>query len=57
MSMSKGAGALFNGIVALGLSMIVWRLTHSALGWAVLFTPGAVLVLWGFYLVLVEGGR
>jgi hypothetical protein len=57
MSMSKGAGALFNGIVALVLSIILWRLTHSTLGWAVLFTPGAVLVLWGFYLVLVEGGR
>ena len=56
MSMSKGAGALFNGIVALVLSIILWRLTHSTLAWAVLFTPGAALVLWGFYLVLV-GGR
>ena len=53
MSMSKGAGTLFNGIVALVLSIAVWRLTHSALGWAVLFAPGAALVLWGFYLVLV----
>jgi hypothetical protein len=57
MSMSKGAGALFNGIVALVLSIILWRLTHSTLGWAVLFAPGAVLVLWGFYLVLVGDGR
>jgi hypothetical protein len=52
--MSKGASTLFNGIVALGLSLVVWRLEHSVLGWAVLFMPGALLVLWGLYLVFSE---
>jgi hypothetical protein len=56
MTMSKGAGALVNGIEALCLSLVLWRLTHSALGWAVLFMPGALLVLWGFYLVLRNDG-
>lgn len=56
MSMSKGAGALVNGIEALCLSLVLWRLTHSALGWAVLFTPGALLILRGLYLVLRNDG-
>ena len=55
MSMSKGCGTIVNGIGALCLSLVMWSLTGSALGWAVLFTPGAVLVLWGLY--LVKDGR
>lgn len=49
--MSRGVGALFNGIVGLCLSIVVWRLTHSASGWAALFAPAALLLVWGLYRV------
>jgi len=26
----------------------MWRLTHSFVGWAALFIPGAALVVWGW---------
>ena len=38
---------ILHGLLGLALSLLVWRLTHSWLGWAVLFAPGAGLVLWG----------
>jgi hypothetical protein len=51
--MTKGGSALFQGIGGLFLSLLVWRLTHSNLGWLALFLPAAVLTLWGLYRVFV----
>lgn len=52
--MSKGASALFNGVLGSGLSLVVWRLTHSELAWAVLFAPAALLTMWGLYRVFIQ---
>jgi hypothetical protein len=52
--MARGPLALFHGIVGLGLSIVLWRLTDNALAWAVLFGPGAVFTLWGLYRVFVR---
>jgi hypothetical protein len=40
-------GYFVNGLIALALSLVIWRLTHNFLGWAVLFLPGSALVIWG----------
>jgi hypothetical protein len=41
----RGAiGLIINGLVAVSLALLVWRLTGSVLGWGVLFIPGSVLV-------------
>jgi hypothetical protein len=50
----KSVQTIFNGLVALALALIVWRVTHSFLGWLVLFLPGAGLVFWGLFLVWKE---
>jgi hypothetical protein len=42
---------LFQGLAGLVLSLLMWRLTGSVLAWAILFTPGALLVGRGLYLV------
>jgi hypothetical protein len=41
---SSAAKALFEGTFVLILSLAVWRMTGSTLGWFMLFAPGAVLV-------------
>lgn len=43
----RTVGFLINGLIALAFSLAVWRLTHNFYGWAVLFGPGAVLVIKG----------
>jgi hypothetical protein len=45
-------GYVVNGLIALALSLAIWHTTHSYLGWAVLFVPGAALVLWGWRAIL-----
>ncbi len=47
MIRSPGAGELLNGLLALFLSILVWRVTHVVWAWALLFAPGSVLVLMG----------
>jgi hypothetical protein len=47
-----GVGSILNGIVALILSLIVWRLTGNFLGWIALFLPGAILIFWGWVIAL-----
>lgn len=48
------AGNIVNGMIALALALAIWHITHSFLGWAVLFIPGAALVLRGAYLIFKE---
>lgn len=48
------AGGVINGLIALALSLAIWHITHSFLGWVVLFLPGAALVLRGAYLIFTE---
>jgi hypothetical protein len=43
-----GFGYVVNGMIALPLSLAIWHITHSFLGWLVLFLPGSALVLWGW---------
>jgi hypothetical protein len=50
--MPRGAVELFQGIFILFLALLLWRATHSLIGWAVLFLPGAIYTLWGLYLVI-----
>lgn len=45
---------IINGLMGLCLSLIMWKLTESFLGWIVLFIPGALLVLVGWYVALRE---
>jgi hypothetical protein len=47
-----GVGHLLNGILALALSLIVWRLTGNFYGWAALAIPGAVLIFRGWVIAL-----
>lgn len=49
--MSKGVSTIANGLAALSLSLMVWSITSNVVGWAILAAPGAVLILWGWYLV------
>jgi hypothetical protein len=44
---TKALGYIINGLIALALSLAIWRMTHSFLGWAVLFAPGAIFVFLG----------
>jgi hypothetical protein len=53
--MTKGVLALFHGIVGLGLSIVMWRLTGNVWAWAVLFSPASVLTVWGFHRVVFLG--
>lgn len=50
--MSGAAGLIFNGLVALILSLVLWHISHSFLGWLVLFGPGAALVMVGWIVLL-----
>ena len=43
-----GTGRIVNGLIALALSLALWHITHSFVGWLALFAPGAALVLWGW---------
>lgn len=49
----RACGFLLNGLIALALSLLIWRLTHNVLGWAVLFGPGVVCTFRGIYLALL----
>jgi hypothetical protein len=51
--MTKGVLAIFHGLLGLGLSIVMWRLTGNLYAWAVLFGPGAGVTLWGLYRVFV----
>jgi hypothetical protein len=48
----KGPDYIVNGLIALVFSLIVWKLTHSFLGWLALFVPGVTLVILGWMLIL-----
>lgn len=53
--MERAQGYFFNGLVALALSLVMWRLTACYLGWLVLWTPGAVLVVMGVLSCIFDG--
>jgi hypothetical protein len=52
--MARAEGFFFNGLVALTLSLVLWRLTHSEIGWLLLWTPGTMLVAYGWFLILTD---
>jgi hypothetical protein len=54
MFADKSLSCISNGIVALALSIILWRLTGSFEGWLVLSLPGSALVFYGWYLILKD---
>jgi hypothetical protein len=49
----KSFSTVFNGLVALSLSLVIWRLTGNVWGWLVLFLPGGLLVFYGYYLMFI----
>jgi hypothetical protein len=52
-TLHRAAGFFVNGLIALALSMLIWRLTGNVLGWAVLFGPGTALVIRGIVLLVL----
>jgi hypothetical protein len=45
----KKAWSFFlHGVLAVILSLFMWRLTHVTWAWAVLFGPGAVMIFIGW---------
>jgi hypothetical protein len=50
--MHRAWALVVNGTLALALSLVLWRLTGSFLGWLVLAAPGSALVIWGWVLAL-----
>jgi hypothetical protein len=53
--MDRSARLIVQGLMALALALLMWRLTHSLWGWLVFFLPGSALVLYGIYRGLVMG--
>jgi hypothetical protein len=47
-----GPRLIVNGMMALCLALIMWRLTGSFLGWLALFVPGSALVFAGMLVVV-----
>jgi hypothetical protein len=50
--MDRAAGYIVNGLIALALALVLWKLTGSFVSWLALFLPGAALVIWGFIVML-----
>jgi membrane-bound ClpP family serine protease len=48
----KSTNCIFNGLVALSLSLIIWKFTGNFWGWLALSVPGSALVIYGWYLIL-----
>jgi hypothetical protein len=55
--LGAAVGLIVNGLIALALSLALWEITHSMLGWLALFVPGATLVLYGCWRIFVEVRR
>lgn len=53
--MDKPLSSLVLGVFILILAMIMWRTTHSFLGWAVLYGPGAFYTIRGLCLIHRSG--
>jgi hypothetical protein len=49
--MSYYQGLVVNGIIALALSLALYKITNSYLGWAVLAIPGSLLVIYGTLMI------
>jgi hypothetical protein len=50
--MSKGVSSCVMGMFILALALALWKITASPQGWAVLFLPGAFLVMRGVYVII-----
>ncbi|HEV8503738.1 MAG TPA: hypothetical protein VGR63_19355 [Casimicrobiaceae bacterium] len=50
--MERASVFIANGLIALALALLLWRLTHNFAGWLALFAPGSALVLRGVYLIM-----
>jgi hypothetical protein len=50
----RAVNYILEGILALILSVIMWKLTGSFLGWVVFSVPGSALVLYGWYLIIKD---
>jgi hypothetical protein len=48
------AGLIVNGLIALILSLLIWRLTENLWAWLVLFIPGGCLVVRGWVAICRE---
>jgi hypothetical protein len=52
--MGRAKGLLINGLIALTLSLIIWKGTGSFIGWLALAAPGGVLILAGWVRAIYE---
>jgi hypothetical protein len=52
--MGRAEGYIINGLIALTLSLIIWKGTGSFIGWLVLAVPGGVLILVGWVRAIYE---
>jgi hypothetical protein len=43
-----------NGLSGVILSLIMWKLTESYLGWLILFIPGSILTIFGTILIFLK---
>jgi hypothetical protein len=50
--MLRAEGLFINGLTACALSLLIWRSTHNFWGWLVMATPGAILILAGWWVAL-----
>lgn len=53
--MSKGVQALMFGLFGIILSLLMWRITHSFVGWALMFIPGSCFIAYGLYRIVIVG--
>jgi hypothetical protein len=52
MPFPRSVNLIIMGIFILILALVLWRMTHSFLGWLVLFIPGTAFVMRGLLLIV-----
>ena len=50
--MQRAEGLIINGISALLLSLLIWKMTENFTGWLALALPGAIMVIAGLVVAL-----
>ena len=53
MTMPRGVRKCGEGVFALALSLLLWRLTGSFVGWLVMFAPATAVTVYGLYRIFL----
>ena len=48
----RGKNCIVSGLIGLFGAIMIWRLTNNLWGWLALALPGAILIFWGWFLIL-----